>query len=83
MDTLFKEDLDKVAMVATVSDGVFGGVRVMEQVLPILVNFNLRVSSKRLHVALADKVFNDRGEFVDEEAAARFQKFVDAIETTE
>lgn len=79
MDSLFKEYKNKHAYVATVSDGAFGGVRVMEHILPVMNNFGLQVGPERLHVAFVDEAFDGQGKLLDQAVANRTSKFIDAV----
>ncbi len=75
MDTLFAEYADKRAYIVAVGGGVFAGARVMEHVLPLLVNYKFVLSAKRLHVGSASAQFDETGALVDEETAKRFAAF--------
>lgn len=77
MDTLYSEYADKEVFVAAVGGGDFAGARVMEHVLPVLVNFKFDVRPERLHIN-AKTVFTESGD-VSETATERLAVFVDAV----
>ena len=78
MDSLFDEYKGKTAYVAAVSNGQFGGTRVMEHVLPVLVNFQFIVGNKRLHIAHVSDTVPEDGplETVTKERLEAFAKHV-------
>lgn len=78
MDTLFGEYFGKRIFVATVSDGAFGGVRVMEQILPVLVNLRLMIAPQRLHVKNVPELFSNDGSAIDQDFIDRAHAFIDA-----
>lgn len=79
MDTLFTEYAEKATYVVGVSGGSFGGTRVVEHVMPVLVNFKVDVRPNRLHVTnVADSVSED-GTVHDAALRERAEQFVDAI----
>lgn len=79
MDTLFPEYRGKVAFVATVSDGQFAGVRVMEHVLPVLANFKFTLGAARLHIGQVDKRITDDGTVTDATTQERLKKFAETV----
>ncbi|MAZ30033.1 hypothetical protein CL655_01990 [bacterium] len=81
MDSLFGEYKGKRAYVAAVGGGQFAGARVMEHVMPVLVNFQFSVGNDRLHIANASKVFDRKGTLTDDATRDRIEKFASAITT--
>jgi NAD(P)H-dependent FMN reductase len=71
MDTLFAEYKGKRAYVVAVGGGQFAGARVMEHVLPVLVNFQLSIANERLHIAHASKTISRTGEVTDPDTRER------------
>jgi NAD(P)H-dependent FMN reductase len=82
MDSLYPEYKDKQAYVVAVGGGQFAGARVMEHVLPVLVNFQFRIGNARLHVANASASFAEDGSVADPKLAERIATFATAIATT-
>lgn len=79
MDSLFVEYAGKKAYIAAVGGGQFAGARVMEHVLPVLINFKFVVGDSRLHVGFVAKSFDKQGTVVDMELADRIKKFAAAV----
>ncbi len=79
MDSLYTEYAGKTAYVVGVGGGQFAGARVMEHVMPVLVNFQFTVSPNRLHVGHVSKIFNESGEVIDEEFNKRLESFVEKV----
>lgn len=79
MDTLFPEYKGKRAYVVGVGGGQFAGARVMEHVLPVLVNFQFQIGNERLHIASASKTVSTDGSIIDQATHERVEVFVDAV----
>lgn len=81
MDTLFNEYAEKATYVVGVSGGSFGGTRVVEHVMPVLVNFKMNVRPERLHISNVADAISEDGTAQEDALTERVQKFVDAIIT--
>ena len=77
--SLYKEYEGKRVAVVAVSNGTFAGARVMEHVLPVLLELKLQIEPHRLHVGNAGKVFSEEGQLCDEDVEERFNAFVDKL----
>lgn len=78
MDRLYSEYAGKQAYVAAVGGGAFAGARVMEHVLPVLVNFKFTVGAARLHINAATAL-DESGTIVDPHVRERMTAFVEAV----
>lgn len=83
LDSLYDEYKGKHVYVATVSTGMFAGVRVAEHVKPVLVEVGLILHKASLHIGKIKEAFTNDGEFVDEGMRERVKKFIDAVCTLE
>lgn len=79
MDTLFAEYKGKQAYVVGVGGGQFAGARVVEHVLPVLVNYQFRLGNERLHIASASQTVAIDGTITDPATAERLTAFAAAI----
>ncbi len=73
-----KEYSGKQVSMVTVSSGNFAGVRVMEQVLPVLVYLEFKIASERLHIGKVKEVF-EHGMLKDEHVSERIDSFVNNL----
>ncbi len=67
---------DKPAYVVGVSNGPFGGARVVEHVQPVLWELGQKLSTNVLYISNAGKIFSEAGELIDETTAERIDNFV-------
>lgn len=79
MDSLFAEYKGKGAYVVAVGGGQFAGARVMEHVMPVLVNFQFAVANDRLHIAHASRTFPEDGSISDAPTAERVTAFAQSV----
>ena len=79
MDSLYKEFEGKHVAVVGVSGGNFAGARVMEHVMPVLLEFKMRILPQRLHVGNVKSQFDEEGNLTDEKTEERFDKFVTGL----
>ena len=79
MDSLYGEYTGKKVYIAAVGGGQFAGARVMEHVLPVLVNFKFVIGNERLHVTASAENFAADGSVTDEALANRIAKFMQAV----
>lgn len=76
LDRLYLEYENKIVYLVGVSSGVFGGVRGVESLLPILVKFNMNIKYPPLYISNVQKIFNDNDELIDEKQLERINKFI-------
>ncbi|MCA9386884.1 NAD(P)H-dependent oxidoreductase [Candidatus Dojkabacteria bacterium] len=74
LDSEYNNYNKKPVAIAGVSDGPWGGVRAIEQVATVVKTLGLVVLKKDLHFPDVDKLFNDRGELLDNEFRERTKK---------
>lgn len=79
MDSLYKDYIGTYAYVVAVSNGQFAGARVMEHVMPVLVNFQFRIGAARLHIANVSAAFSPEGVLTDDATRERLESFAAAI----
>ncbi|HMA78476.1 MAG TPA: NAD(P)H-dependent oxidoreductase [Candidatus Paceibacterota bacterium] len=79
MDSLFKDYAGKRAYVVAVGGGQFAGARVLEHVLPVLVNFQFRIGNERLHIAHASTTVSRDGQVTDSATRERLEQFATAV----
>jgi len=79
MDSLYAEYAGKKVYIAAVGGGQFAGARVMEHVLPVLVNFKFVIGNERLHVTADAGNFAADGSITDQALANRITTFVQAV----
>lgn len=82
MDSLYPEYKGKTAYVVGVGGGQFAGARVMEHVMPVLVNFQFTIANQRLHIASASRLFAEPGVIADTATKERIDAFVTSIIAT-
>jgi len=61
--------------ICTVSSGAFGGARMAEHLIPLLVNFGLVPTKNVLHFREAGQIFDAQGQLVD----AKWRERIDAL----
>mgnify|MGYP002620826350 CR=1 FL=1 len=66
---------DKPAYLVGVSNGVFGGARVVEHVQPVLWELGQKLSGV-LYISQAGKVFDTEGHITDEQTMKRVDEFI-------
>lgn len=79
VDSLYSEYTLKRVYTVGVSDGLFAGVRVVEDVKPILIELNFHVMKENLCIGNVDEVIDEKGEITDEQTKKRIQKFIDQV----
>lgn len=60
LDMLFEEYRNKPVFVIGVSDGPWGGARVVENLYPVLICLNMRVLKSSFYTPVADKLLTDK-----------------------
>lgn len=71
LDSEFKNYHRKFALLAGVSDGVFGGARALESILPVMRSLDIRTIRKDIPFIKAQELVNENGEFINEEQKQR------------
>lgn len=79
MDTLYTEYSGKVAGLVGVSDGAFGGARVVEHVKPVLTEFGFIVLNAAAHFKNVDTMFDTDARMLDEKQAGRIESYLDRV----
>lgn len=79
MDSAYEEYAGKAAYLVGVSGGSFAGVRVVDHVMPVLVELGLQVHKEALFIGHVAEQFDERGELRDAATAERLQKFAAAV----
>ena len=79
-DSAFKEYAGKPASIVGVSDGQFGGVRMMQQLMPVLHTAKMYVAGTVVATAYVDKLFKT-GETDDEKYLMFVERMLDELIT--
>lgn len=79
LDTNYKEYLHKAVGLCGVSQGSFGGTRVIEQMLPILKAFGLVTIVSDLNFGNVEQVFNESGMLLEEAYIRRAGRFLQEL----
>jgi len=74
-----EEYIHKAVGICGVSAGPFGGTRVIEQLVNVVRELGLVVTSTDVNFSGARKLFNDAGELQDESFVRRVGKFLDEL----
>ena len=80
LDVLYPEYKHKAVAVVGVSNGPWGGVRVVENLTPVLKELGLIVSQLALNIYKAHEAFDDNGVPKDHAYHTRAAKFLDELE---
>ena len=79
LDTNLREYVHKAVGVVGVSAGVFGGARVIENLLPVLRKLGLVAIFWDVNFTSVHSRFDERGELLDESFLPRVAKFLDEL----
>ena len=79
LDMNLEEYIHKAVGICGVSAGPFGGTRVIEQLVNVVRELGLVVTSTDVNFSGARKLFNDAGELQDESFVRRVGKFLDEL----
>ena len=79
LDLLYTEYRHKAAAVIAVSSGPWGGVRVVENLTPVLKELGLVVSQLSLNIERVEEAFSAQGEPKNPVLTARSEKFVSEL----
>jgi NAD(P)H-dependent FMN reductase len=79
LDTNLKEYIHKAVGICGVSAGVFGGSRVIEQLLPVMRELGLVTTFTDVNFSKVQDVFDDDGALRDEAFVRRVNGFLDEL----
>ena len=71
LDSEFKNYDSKFVLLVGVSDGVFGGSRAIENILPVVRSLNLRTTRKDILFREVQNLVSEEGEFTNEEMKSK------------
>jgi NAD(P)H-dependent FMN reductase len=76
LDTCLKEYIHKAVGIAGVSAGPFGGVRVIENLLPVMRELGLVTIFWDVNFSSVQKIFSPEGKLLDDSFIRRIDKFL-------
>lgn len=79
LDSEFSVYKGKLAVLASVSAGDFGGTRATEHLIPILTNFGMNVCGLHMHFPNVEKNFNSNGDCLDNQTISRVEEIIKQI----
>lgn len=79
LDLLLKEYIHKAVAFAGVSAGPWGGVRVIEAMVPMVRELGLAVTFTDLNFPFVQKTFDDSGKLLDQAFEQRAKDFLDEL----
>ena len=79
LDMNLKEYIHKAVGLCGVSAGPFGGTRVIEHLLPVMRELGLVTTFTDVNFSNVRKLFNEKGELLDESFVRRVNKFLDEL----
>jgi NAD(P)H-dependent FMN reductase len=79
LDTNLKEYVHKAVGIVGVSAGVFGGARVIQNLIPVLRELGLVTIFWDVNFTTVQSRFDDSGKLVDESFLPRIEKFLDEL----
>jgi NAD(P)H-dependent FMN reductase len=79
LDTNLKEYIHKAVGVAGVSAGVFGGARVIQNLIPVMRELGLVMIFWDVNFTTVQSRFDDSGKLLDESFLPRIDKFLDEL----
>ena len=79
LDTNLKEYIHKAVGVVGVSSGIFGGARVIENLLPVLRELGLVTTFWDVNFTIVQSRFDESGMLLDESFLPRVEKFLDEL----
>jgi NAD(P)H-dependent FMN reductase len=79
LDTNLKEYIHKAAGIVGVSAGVFGGARVIQNLIPVLRELGLVTIFWDVNLTTVGSRFDDDGKLLDESFLPRIEKFLDEL----
>jgi len=79
LDMNLKEYVHKAVGLCGVSAGPFGGARVIEHLLPVMRELGLVTTFTDVNFSHVQKLFNEKGELLDESFVRRVNSFLDEL----
>lgn len=79
LDSNLEEYIHKAVGICGVSAGPFGGARVIENLLPVMRELGLVVTSTDVNFGNVAKIFDETGELKDENFVRRVSSFLDEL----
>src|SRR5207244_356659 len=79
LDMNLKEYIHKAAGICGVSTGLFGGPRVIANLLPVLPELGLVTILEDVNFGKVGTLFDERGQLLDESYVSRVDKFLDEL----
>jgi NAD(P)H-dependent FMN reductase len=79
LDMNLKEYIHKAVGLCGVSAGPFGGTRVIEHLLPVMRELGLVTTFTDVNFSNVRKLFNEKGELLDESFVRRVNEFLDEL----
>ena len=79
LDMNLEEYIHKAVGICGVSAGVFGGARVIENLLPVLRELGLVTIFTDVNFGSVGKIFDEQGKLLDENFVRRVDKFLDEL----
>ena len=79
LDSCLKEYIHKAAGIVGVSAGPFGGVRAIQDFLPVMRELGLVNIFWDVNFGTVNKVFNESGKLLDEAFVSRADKFLNEL----
>ncbi len=79
LDTNLKEYIHKAAGIVGVSAGIFGGARVIQNLLPVLRELGLVTIFWDVNFTTVRSKFDDEGKLLDESLLPRIDMFLDEL----
>ena len=79
LDMNLKEYIHKAVGLCGVSAGPFGGTRVIEHLLPVMRELGLVTTFTDVNFGNVGKLFNEKGELLDESFVRRVNAFLDEL----
>ena len=79
LDTNLKEYIHKTVGIVGVSAGVFGGARVIQNLIPVMRELGLVTIFWDVNITTVQSRFDESGSLVDESFLPRIEKFLDEL----
>jgi NAD(P)H-dependent FMN reductase len=79
LDMLYKEYNRKPVAICGVAGGGMGGVRMVEQLRLVAIEFQMVPISKAVYFSNAGKLFNEQGKITDDSYSERLQKMFEEL----
>jgi NAD(P)H-dependent FMN reductase len=79
LDILYHEYRKKAVGLVGVSNSLWGGVRVIEQLVPVVRELGLVPSSVDLHFPRVSELFDEQGKFIGTEYEKRINRFMEEL----